>query len=62
MPSRRIGVAYKRRDKYDRTYIYVQVGDGARTYRMHLFKNTDKVAKHQPDYIAYHVEPTDTRP
>jgi len=55
--SRKIGVAWKRRDKYDRGYIHVQVGEGGKLYRFELFKNTEKTAKHQPDYIAFLLEP-----
>jgi len=55
--SRKVGVAWKRRDKYDRTYIHVQVGEGGKVYRLELFKNTEKAAKHQPDYIVVVLEP-----
>ena len=54
--SIKVGVAHKRRDKYNRGYIYVQIGEQGRTYRFHLFPNTQKAAKHEPDYIAYHLE------
>ena len=53
---RKVGVAWKRRDKYDRTYIHVQVGEGSKIYRLDLFKNTEKTAKHQPDYIVHVLE------
>lgn len=56
MTSRKIGVAWKRRDKYNRSYIHVQVGEQGRLYRINLFPNTEKGPKHEPDYIAYHVD------
>ena len=57
MPTtRKIGVAWKRRDKYNRGYIHVQAGERGKLYRFNLFPNTEKGAKHEPDYIAYHLD------
>lgn len=35
----------------------ITLGEGTKVYRLELFKNTEKAAKHQPDYIVFVLEP-----
>lgn len=45
-----VGAAWKRRDRFKRTYLYVSIRDGNRLRTYYLFPNVDKHAEHQPDY------------
>jgi len=47
-----LGAAWKRKDRFKRTYIYVQIGEGQYRRTFRLFPNVEKRATHQPDYVV----------